>query len=125
LKIDLPEFHGLLQPGEFLEWLSAIEKLFDYKVTPKNQCVKLVATWLHGYASTWWDKVHEMRLCKGKRKISSWVKMKSWLKEIFHPVYFAQMAYSQFNNLRHDSKSVIDYTEEFYQLMAHNDILLS
>jgi len=51
--------------------------------------------------------------------------MKSWLKEIFHPVYFAQMAYSQFNNLRHDSKSVIDYTEEFYQLMAHNDILLS
>lgn len=124
MKIDLPELHGLLQPGEFLECLTSIEKFFDYKVTPKNLLVKLVATWIHGYASAWWDKVQEMRLRKGKPKISSWENMKYRLKDKFLPVYFAQMAYSQFNNLRHESKSVIDYTKEFYQLMAH-DILLS
>ncbi|XP_077249180.1 uncharacterized protein LOC143888627 [Tasmannia lanceolata] len=48
VKIDLPEFHGRLQPEEFLEWLSAIEKFFDYKETPESQHVKLVATLQHG-----------------------------------------------------------------------------
>ena len=53
VKIDLPEFRGRLQPKEFLEWLSAIEKFFEYKNIPENQQVKLVATRLNGYASIW------------------------------------------------------------------------
>ncbi|CAL9075449.1 unnamed protein product [Musa textilis] len=31
IKIDLSKFHGRLQPEEFLDWLSAIKKLFEYK----------------------------------------------------------------------------------------------
>ncbi|CAL9127455.1 unnamed protein product [Musa acuminata var. zebrina] len=31
IKSDLLEFHGRLQPEEFLDWLSVVEKLFEYK----------------------------------------------------------------------------------------------
>ncbi|GFY84891.1 hypothetical protein Acr_03g0016650 [Actinidia rufa] len=40
IEFDLPEFHGCLQPEEFLNYLSAFEKFFDYKVT--TQRVKLL-----------------------------------------------------------------------------------
>ncbi|KAK0592440.1 hypothetical protein LWI29_019234 [Acer saccharum] len=119
-EIELPEFYGRLHPEEFLDWLSAIEKYFDYKETPEGQRVKIVTLRLRGYASVWWDKIQEMRLRKGKPKIHSWDKMKSRLKEKFLPVDFAQTSFSQFNNLRQESKSVQDYTEEFYKLMARN-----
>ncbi|KAK9920986.1 hypothetical protein M0R45_029520 [Rubus argutus] len=115
--MDLPEFHGRLNPEEFLEWLSAIEKFFDYKETPASQRVKLVATRLRGYASTWWDQVQEVRLRKGKPKISSWEKMKTRLKEKFIPLDFAQSSFSRYNNLRQEAKNVVDYTEEFYKLV--------
>jgi hypothetical protein len=95
LKIDLLEFYGRLQTEEFLEWHSAIEKLFDYRETLENKRVKQVATRLRVYASAWWDKVQEIRLRKGKPKISSWEQMKSRLKEKFLLADSAQMAFSQ------------------------------
>lgn len=81
-----------------------------------------MATKLRGYTSAWWDKVQEMRLRKGKSKISSWEKMKSRLKEKFLPLDFVQMVFSQFNKLCQESKSVMDCTKSFYKLMAHNDL---
>lgn len=121
LKVDLPEFQGRLQPEEFLDWLSAVEKFFEYKEIPEIQKVKLVATRLRGYASSWWDKVQEMRLRKGKPKIASWEKMKARLRENFLPLNYAQGIFMQFNTLQQGNKSVVDYTEDFYKLMARCD----
>lgn len=53
IKIDLPKYHGRLQPEEFLDWLSVVEKFFEYRNILKNQKVKLVATRLYGYVSAW------------------------------------------------------------------------
>ncbi|KAK2989771.1 hypothetical protein RJ640_029925 [Escallonia rubra] len=90
--------------------------------TTENQCVKLVATRLHGYASEWWDKIQEMRPKKGKYNVISWEKMKSKLQEKFLPLDLAQSAFFQFNNQRQEPNSVVDYTEEFCKLMARNNI---
>ncbi|KAG6472144.1 hypothetical protein ZIOFF_069601 [Zingiber officinale] len=121
VKVDIPEFHGRLQPEGFLDWLSAVDKFFEYKDIPDGQKVKLVATRLRGYASAWWDKTQEMRLRKGKSKIISWEKMKARLRQNFLPANFAQTIFMQFNTLQQGNKSVTDYTEEFYRLMARID----
>ncbi|KAM1763574.1 hypothetical protein EV2_002937 [Malus domestica] len=63
-----------------------------------------------------------MRLRKGKPKISSWEKMKTRLQEKFLPLDFTQYSFSQFNNLHQETKSVVEYTEEFYKLSTRNDI---
>ena len=31
IKIDIPDFEGELQPDEFVDWLHAIERVFEYK----------------------------------------------------------------------------------------------
>ncbi|KAM1788439.1 hypothetical protein ACFX11_038731 [Malus domestica] len=48
--------------------------------------------------------------------------MKTRLKEKFLAPDFTQYSFSQFNNLRQETKSVVEYTEEFYKLSARNDI---
>ncbi|KAL4196278.1 hypothetical protein AMTRI_Chr04g245380 [Amborella trichopoda] len=63
-----------------------------------------------------------MRQKRGKPKILSWEKMKSRLKEKFLPIDYTQMFFSQFNNLRQETKSAAEYTKEFYKLIARNDI---
>ncbi|KAL8528854.1 hypothetical protein ACS0TY_006348 [Phlomoides rotata] len=35
-KLDIPEFHGNIQPGEFLDWLIAIEEVLDFKDVPAD-----------------------------------------------------------------------------------------
>lgn len=43
-KLDIPEFHGSLQPEEFLDWIGAVEEILEFKEVPDNKRVSLVAT---------------------------------------------------------------------------------
>jgi len=42
-RVDTPEFEGKLDPEEFLDWLSTVERVFEYKDVPEDKKVKLVA----------------------------------------------------------------------------------
>lgn len=122
IKVDLPEFSGNLSPEEFLDWLSAIEKFFEWKDLSDSKRVKLVATRLRGLASTWWDQVQEARMRKGKDKIRSWSKMKAKMREQFLPANYSQSIYQQFHKLQQGARSVREYTEEFHRLSLRTDL---
>ena len=42
-RVEIPEFEGKLDPNEFVEWLSTIEQIFEYKEIPRDNKAKLVA----------------------------------------------------------------------------------
>jgi len=42
-RVDIPDFEGKLDPEKFLNWLSTVERVFDYKAVPEDKKVKLVA----------------------------------------------------------------------------------
>lgn len=50
-KVDIPEFHGGLQPEEFLDWLIAAEEVLDFKEVPADKRVPLIATRFRGRAA--------------------------------------------------------------------------
>ena len=55
LKIDIPEFEGSLSPDDFMDWLHAIERVFDYKgYSEENKC-KVAILKFKDYASLWWE----------------------------------------------------------------------
>lgn len=57
IQIDLPEFEGLLDPDESLNWLHTIEKILEYKEVPQECIIKFVAIKLKGNASLWWENL--------------------------------------------------------------------
>ena len=55
MKVDIPEFEGKMQPNEFIDWLTTVERIFDFKDVPENCKVKIVAIKLGKHASIWWE----------------------------------------------------------------------
>ncbi|KAE8694063.1 putative Quercetin 3-O-methyltransferase 1 [Hibiscus syriacus] len=96
-RVDLLEFSGTLQAEGFVDWINEVKRIFEYKEVPDRVKVKLIAIKLKGRASAWWEQLRRSRERQGKAKIIDWEKMKKKMK-------------------------VNDYTEEFYQLVARNDL---
>lgn len=57
-----------------------------------------------------------------EKKIDSWDKMKKHMRAVFLPPNYARLIYQQLQNLRQGSRNVTDFTTEFYQLVARNDL---
>ena len=36
-EVEVPKFEGKLDPDEFLEWLQAVERAFEFKEIPEDQ----------------------------------------------------------------------------------------
>ena len=117
-KIELPEFTGSLQAEGFIDWLNELERIFKYKEVSDRDKVKLVAIKFKGRASAWWEQLKRSRERQGKAKITDWEKMKSH----FLPFGYTQALYQRLHSLRQGTRSVDDYTEEFHQLIARNDL---
>ncbi|GJY06304.1 putative reverse transcriptase domain-containing protein [Tanacetum coccineum] len=100
MRVNIPDFAGdTLSPEGFIDWLIEVEEVFEFKEVPENKRVSLIATKLRDRASAWWQQLKLTRERVGKPRITSWQKMKKGVQ------------------------IVEDYTTEFYQLFARNDIL--
>ena len=68
-KLDILDFKGKIQPNDCLDWLSAMERMFDYCDLSEHKKVKLVATKLWKHASFWWENLKKQREKEGRSKI--------------------------------------------------------
>ncbi|XP_059433719.1 uncharacterized protein LOC132166885 [Corylus avellana] len=82
-KLEIPKFHGGLEPEEFLDWVAVIEEILDFKEVLEDWRVSLVATKFRGRVPAWWQQLKQARA---------------------------------------RSKSVDEYTEEFYKLLTRVDL---
>ena len=93
-----------------------MNKHFDYTEVKEDMQVRFIVTRLRGHASLWWDGVQEERILKNKAKINSLNKMRTKLKGKFLPKDYNFILFRQMQNLKQNSMTVRDYTEEFYKV---------
>jgi hypothetical protein len=109
-------YEGNLDLEELLDWVSVLDKYFDYEGNDDENNVKHGVTILKGHATLWWDELQVDRRCKGKSKIKSWDRMVAKLKAKFIPKYYQINMFRKLKNLRQKGLLVKEYTEEFYRL---------
>ncbi|WOH04343.1 hypothetical protein DCAR_0623752 [Daucus carota subsp. sativus] len=121
-KVEIPTFDGSLKPEEFVDWLSQVDEILDFKNVPDDRCVSLVAIRLRGRAQAWWQQLKQTRTRSGKAKISNWEKFKKHARSAFLPYNFERELYQRFQNLRQGTRTVDDYSASFYELLARTDL---
>lgn len=118
IKIDIPEFHGGSQPEDLLDWFVTVDEFIEFKDVPEQKRVPLVTTRFRGHAASWWHQLKLTRTRRGKEKITSWDKLKKHMRKSFIPHNFERLLFQKFHNIRQASRSVEDYSNEFYQLLT-------
>jgi hypothetical protein len=68
----IPKFQGDQQPKEFLDWVLAVEEVFEFNRAPNERRVSLVVHTFRGRVVAWWQQLKKNRVRQGKLKINSW-----------------------------------------------------
>ena len=108
---------------DFLDWLDGVEDYFECMGVEEHMKVKFVAYKLKGGARAWWKQLQHNRFLAGQDPIASWPRMKQLLRTRFLPTNFSQTLYLQCINCKQGSRTVKEYTEEFYRLAAHTRLI--
>ena len=69
LVVEVILYDGKLDTNVLLDWISNMEKFFEYEDTPNNRKVKIGVTRLKGHASLWWEHLQAIRQRRGKEKV--------------------------------------------------------
>ena len=86
--VEVVPYDGKLDPHVVLDWISDMEKFFEYENTLDNRKVKIAVTRLKGHASLWWEHLKTNRQRIRKEKIRTWLKMVNKIKNKFLPTNY-------------------------------------
>ena len=85
LKVEVLEFDGNLNLKNYLDWVQAIERIFELKEYNDEKAFKLIILKLKGYASLWYEQLKKSRAREAKSKIKTWLKLKKHMDKRFLP----------------------------------------
>ena len=114
--VEVVAYDGKLDTNVVLDWISNMEKFFEYENTPNNRMVNIMVTRLKGHASLWWENLQIDRQRRGKEKIKTWPKMVNKVKKKFLLVDYQVSLLRKIKYLKRRDMTVKEYTEELYRL---------
>ena len=71
IKVAHSEFNGNLNTNEYLEWVKAMDRIFEVKGYDNEKSSKIASPKLKRYASLWIENAKKQSAREGKRKINS------------------------------------------------------
>ena len=102
-------FDRKLDINVVLDWISNMEKFFEYKNTLDNRKLEIAVTRIKAHASFWWEHLQIDRQRRGKEKIRTWLKMVKKVKKKFLPTDYQVSllrTMQNFETKRHDGEKV-------------------
>lgn len=121
-RVEIPEFSGNLSAEEFLDWLSSIEEILEFKRIPEDQCVPLIAYRFKNRAMAWWQQIKESRRRAGKPRIETWERLKKHMRRAFLPYNYERTLYNKLQALRQGTRTVEEYSADFFTMVARSTI---
>ncbi|XP_074305706.1 uncharacterized protein LOC141640927 [Silene latifolia] len=122
LKLDIPDFNGVLDPKKFSDWIRQAERVFQYKEYDEHKQFKVAILKLTKYASLWYENLKKQRKRDKKCKIDIWEKLKKHLMRRFLPRDYEQENYLKLQSLSQENLSVAEYIKEFERMIIFCDL---
>ena len=88
LEPEFPTYDGSLIIEHLIDWISELDKYFEYDEIEEDKRVRLALIRLKGHASLWWDSVQVEKWRKNKSLIKSWDMMVAKTRDKFLPKYY-------------------------------------
>jgi hypothetical protein len=101
------------QPGEFLDWVLAVEEIFEFNGVPDKRRVFLVVHTFRMVVASWWYYLKQKRKQQGKLKISSWEQLLKDMLVTFVPQKYTMERQPQ--NWRQRSTTVMKKIKKLYK----------
>ena len=114
--VEVVLYDRKLDTNVVLDWISHMEKFFEYENTPDNRNMNIAITRLKGHASLWWEHLQTNRQRRGKDKIRTLPKMVNKVKKNFLPADYQVSLLRKMQNLKQKDMTVKEYTKELYRL---------
>ena len=95
LRPEFPTYDGSLVAEQLIDWISKMDKYFEYNEVEEDKRVILAMMRLKGHASLWWDSVQAERQRKNKPLIKSWDRMITKMRAKLLPKDYQLILYRQ------------------------------
>ena len=115
-KTEISIYDDSLKDDNLLDWISEMEKYFEYKEINEDKRVKFVVIRLKCHVALWWYNVQVERRKKDKPLIKSWDRMVVKMEIKFFPKDYQLTLYKNMKKFKQKIMTVRDYTEEFYKV---------
>jgi hypothetical protein len=112
-ELKIPKFREYQEPKEFLDWVLAVEEVFEFNGVPDEQQVSLVVHTFRGRVAEWWQQLKRDRKWQGKWKINSWEHLLKKMRVAFLPHNYIMERQPQ--NWRQGPTAVMKKTEKSYK----------
>ncbi|XP_074278641.1 uncharacterized protein LOC141602236 [Silene latifolia] len=122
VKVEIPDFHGSLNPEDLLDWLRSVERVFEFKNYDDRKAFKVAILKLKGYASLWYENMKHQRIRDGKEPVRSWLKLRKKLKEKFIAKDYTQDIFIKLTQLKQEQLTVEAYLRSFEQLTLQCEV---
>lgn len=122
VRVDVPDFHGKLDPQAFQDWVTSMDDYFEWYRLPTDMRVRFVKMKLKGQARVWWNSVEEQLHRLRQTPITEWGEMKLRLQEKYLPMDYEESLFEELLALRQGGSSVDDYTHRFHELSIRSQV---
>lgn len=121
VKVEPPIFAGGTDPNLFLDWLTSMEKYFDWYDMPENRKARFARMVLIDNAKTYWLNIERNLEKMDLPPILHWAEMKLKLEEKYLSPVYKERLIEQLVTLSR-FLSVTEYMNHFDELMIRCDI---
>jgi hypothetical protein len=115
IKFKIPSFNGKYDPAAYLDWELEVEQKFSCHDIPANSQVKAVISEFTDFALIWW---REYKQKLPINSVTTWTQLKTVMRHIFVPSYYARDFLNKMQRFQQGSQSVEEYYQELQKEYA-------
>ncbi len=109
IKSALPYFKGNYDRHAYINWELAIDREFKKHGLSEKQKIMCASSVLINQVSNDWR-----HLCRHNKIPQSWKDMKRYMRDVYIPMYYADILFKKLQCLKQDAKTITSYYNDMH-----------